>query len=257
MKFITHFFIFIILFSPLVLFAQTPQYNPLVGLPGVEGKPLSASSDFNTFINALYAIASAIAALLAVIKVIIAGVKWMLTDIVTSKEEAKKDIKGALLGLLIVLSAVLILTVINPNLVKEDLNKTVMGEKYVPLANTTTNTPATLNPSLVSNYPGANPSTGISNDASAEQRRAFIEDCRSNTLNGQEVISAESNDIRCFSVPNNHVIIYAKLCDPQTPATACMTRSNSESLACVKDSGIYRAHDPTPEGVIMYSCIKP
>lgn len=133
MKFFTHFFIFVILLSPAILFAaDTPTYNPLVGLPGFDDEILGAETNFNDYINALYAIAIAIAALLAVIKVIIAGVKWMLTDIVTSKEEAKKDIKGALLGLIIVLSAVLILTVINPNLVSVDLNKTVIGDEYVP-----------------------------------------------------------------------------------------------------------------------------
>jgi len=49
-------------------------------------------------------------------------VKWMLTDLISGKEEAKKDIQGALTGLLIVISAVLILTVINPNLVGIDLD---------------------------------------------------------------------------------------------------------------------------------------
>ena len=40
----------------------------------------------------------------------------MLSDIVTSKENAKKEIQGALLGLLVILSAVLILDTINPEL---------------------------------------------------------------------------------------------------------------------------------------------
>ena len=42
----------------------------------------------------------------------------MLTDIVTSKSEAKKDIQGALTGLLLILGAVVILNVINPNLTR-------------------------------------------------------------------------------------------------------------------------------------------
>ena len=45
----------------------------------------------------------------------------MLTDVVTSKEDAKKDIQAALTGLLIIISAVVILTTINPNLVKFNL----------------------------------------------------------------------------------------------------------------------------------------
>jgi hypothetical protein len=53
---------------------------------------------------------------LAVLKITIAGVKYMLSDVVTSKESAKKDIQGALFGLLIVLAAVIILNTINPSL---------------------------------------------------------------------------------------------------------------------------------------------
>jgi hypothetical protein len=40
----------------------------------------------------------------------------MLTDVVTTKESAKKDIKGALVGLLIIVAAGFILNIINPNL---------------------------------------------------------------------------------------------------------------------------------------------
>ena len=98
---------------PAVSFAQ---FSPLVGIPGVD-----PNADFNTYINVLYALSISIAALLAVIKIIIAGIKYMLSDVVTSKAEAKSDIQGALIGLLIVISAVLILTVINPQLVQTSL----------------------------------------------------------------------------------------------------------------------------------------
>ena len=102
---------------PLVVSAQ---YTPLLNnLPGGLGDP---SADFNAYINALYVLSISIAALLAVIKIIIAGVKWMTTDIVTTKGEAKEDIRSALIGLLIVLSAVVILTIINPQLVNVDLD---------------------------------------------------------------------------------------------------------------------------------------
>lgn len=103
------------LHAPLVAFAKG-VYTPLVGIPGV-----SPTSDFNTYINALYLLSISVAALLAVIKIVIAGVKWMMTDVVTSKGEAKKDIQGALIGLLIVLAAVLILNVINPKLTNVNL----------------------------------------------------------------------------------------------------------------------------------------
>lgn len=92
-------------------------FTPLVGIPGLDGNV----DDFGAYINALYVLSISLAALLAVIKIIIAGVKWMLTDVVTTKQDAKNDIQGALVGLLIVISAVLVLQFINPALVKTDL----------------------------------------------------------------------------------------------------------------------------------------
>jgi hypothetical protein len=93
---------------PTAVFAQ----NYLVGIPGVD----QGGGDFDAYIQAVYVMFISIAALLAVVKIIIAGLKYMFTDIVTQKGDAKKDIQGAVFGLLVVLSAVLILTVINPEL---------------------------------------------------------------------------------------------------------------------------------------------
>lgn len=89
----------------------------LVGIPGIDDPDLN----FGQYINALYALSISIAALLAVIKIIVAGVKYMLSDIVTTKQEAKKDIWGALIGLLVVVSAVLILFTINPQLTETSI----------------------------------------------------------------------------------------------------------------------------------------
>ena len=86
-KFIPTLIMFLI---PLVSFAQDVGYKTLVGLPGLKSSA-TGEVDFDTFINSLYAMSIGIAALLAVIKIIIAGVKYMLTDIITSKEEAKKE----------------------------------------------------------------------------------------------------------------------------------------------------------------------
>jgi hypothetical protein len=92
-------------------------YQPLVGIPGVD----NAASNFDQYINQLYFISISIAALLAVIKIIIGGVKWMLTDVVTQKSDAKNDIRSALLGLLLIIAAVLILGTINPQLTNLDV----------------------------------------------------------------------------------------------------------------------------------------
>jgi hypothetical protein len=124
-NFFSHLLLAFILLLPLVSFAQ---FQPLVGIPGVT----DPNANFNTYINALYALSISIAGLLAVIKIIIAGVKYMLSDVVTSKQEAKSDIQGALIGLLIVVSAVLILTVINPQLTRSSLFLTPIDRPATP-----------------------------------------------------------------------------------------------------------------------------
>ena len=91
-----------------------PKFTPLVGIPFIDTAP--SDMKLADYVNALYLASISIAAFMAVVKIIFAGVKYMLSDVVTTKEDAKKDIRGALIGLLIVVGAVLILNTINPKL---------------------------------------------------------------------------------------------------------------------------------------------
>lgn len=124
-------FVFILFCAPAVVFGQA-AYKPLVGVPGIG----DGDSDFGKYINALYALSISVAALMAVIKIIIAGVKYMLSDVVTSKSEAISDIRGSVIGLIIVISAVLILTEINPQLAATEI--------FVDPVTTTANTPGVV-----------------------------------------------------------------------------------------------------------------
>ena len=97
------------------------EFKALVGIPGID--TYTGKGSLNLYINALYRLSISIAALLAVIKIVAAGAKYMLSDIITHKEDAKKDIQGALIGLLIVIGAIIILNTVNSDLTK--LNLTV------------------------------------------------------------------------------------------------------------------------------------
>lgn len=104
-------YIFVLLITtPSVLLAQIS--TPLLQFPQ------GGTTSFDSYINWLYVFSISIAALLAVVKIIIAGFKYVLSDVVSSKGQAKDDIKGALLGLLLILGAYIILNTINPNLVR-------------------------------------------------------------------------------------------------------------------------------------------
>lgn len=112
-------FLTIALSLPTFVFAQVTYDvtydNALVSIPGYDSS--SGSAGLNDFVNIIYGLAISLAALLAVVKIVIAGLKWMLSDIVTDKADAKKDIQGALIGLIIIISAVLIIYTINPTII--------------------------------------------------------------------------------------------------------------------------------------------
>lgn len=103
------FFILTILI-PFSVFGQ--EFVPLVGIPGIKEN----EQDIGPYINALFTLAIAAAAILAVIKIILAGVKYMFSEVVGDKSQAKKDILGAILGLLLILGSITVLNEINPSL---------------------------------------------------------------------------------------------------------------------------------------------
>jgi len=99
--------------------AQT-TFRSIVDIPGISDDA-EVTNNFGLYINALYIFAITVGAMLAVLKLVAAGVKYMFSDIVTNKEAAKSDIKGALLGLLIVIGAVVVLNTVNTDLTRVDL----------------------------------------------------------------------------------------------------------------------------------------
>ena len=89
-------------------------FVPLTNLPGLPDD--TGKRTLADYINVLFRLSIGIGALIAVIKITFAGIKYMGTDSFSSKEEAKKDITSALLGLLIMLSTVVILQLIYPDI---------------------------------------------------------------------------------------------------------------------------------------------
>jgi hypothetical protein len=101
-----------------VVFAEEQTYIPLVKLPGFGAaeQPLSIGD----FINTTYRIIVVLGAIVGVIKIAIAGVKYSMSDVITDKSEAKKDILGVLLGLAILLLPFVVLNTIYPGLLNLD-----------------------------------------------------------------------------------------------------------------------------------------
>lgn len=93
-------------------------YTPLEALPGVSDWDGTLSG----YLNRMFSLFIGICAVLAVLMIVISGFQYMTSgDSESARKEAKSRITGALLGLLIALSSVLILQTINPDLLDFDL----------------------------------------------------------------------------------------------------------------------------------------
>ena len=195
---------------PSVVFGQN-VYKPLISIPGI-----TDSSDFGQYINALYSLSISIAALMAVIKIIIAGVKYMLSDVVTNKSEAINDIRSSVVGLIIVISAVLILTEINPKLVETEVILTPVKSAA--------NTPGVA-------VAGAN-ETGNGYTSAPLTDKAFEASCESKA--GSEYRVADGRQV-CFEPLN----------PAQKSFVAAFSRENSDSA--VLEKRFQTAHFPMQE----------
>lgn len=146
---------------PLAVYGQERKvYSPLVDIPG------NGPQSFEQYINFLYGASISIAALLAVVKIIIAGAKYMVSDLISGKESAKSDIQGAILGLLLILGAVIILEFINPQLVKRNIQFQDLPKR----PEVTAGASASVSP-VVTNAMAIlmNPSCGVSTDRSTPE----------------------------------------------------------------------------------------
>lgn len=111
-----------VLIVPAVTHAQDP--NAFVTL--VPQLPLlGTQTSVPELLNALFGITVAVAAMLAVIMFVVGGFQYMASEALNSKGEAKSRMQQAILGLLIVLTAVLVLNTINPDITMLNIFRSV------------------------------------------------------------------------------------------------------------------------------------
>jgi hypothetical protein len=98
-------------------------FKPLTQLPGIQQ---AASSDtLPQFLNQVYKICIGLGAGLAVVMIMYAGFQIMTSQgSVSSNEKAKTRIREALFGLLLILAPTILFTIINPDILKLNLNVT-------------------------------------------------------------------------------------------------------------------------------------
>lgn len=115
-----------------VSFFLLPLLTPVVALAQQEVSRLTAipfvnESSIGGVVEGLFYLAIVVAGMLAVVKLVIAGAKYMMNDVVTTKQSALGDIKGALIGLLLVLGTVVVLETINTDITNANLDMPSLG----------------------------------------------------------------------------------------------------------------------------------
>ena len=121
-KYIIRILIFIAIigiFSP--VFAAT-EYILLEQLPtmGETFNPEQTGA-FGVYLNAIIKTVIGISAVLAVVMIVMGGIEYMGSELISSKESGKEKIQNALLGLLIAMGAWALLFTINPDLINSDV----------------------------------------------------------------------------------------------------------------------------------------
>ena len=101
--------------------AQT-DYQLLAPLPGYVKTTAGNRTTASAYISGIFTLLIAVAGGLAVIMIIWGGIKYMSTDAIGGKSEAKDTIQNAIWGLLLALGAYIILNTINTRLTDFNLN---------------------------------------------------------------------------------------------------------------------------------------
>lgn len=179
------------------------NYQLLEKIPGTSG----LGSDLPGYVSAIYKIALIVVTLSAVLMLSVGGFMYLTSAGNTSSiSSAKTVITDALIGLVIALSAWLVLYIINPDLVKVSLSTLppVSGETYATTPPVGTGTPGTCG--------GLNPQSGI-NCGDASQKLSDVLAC----MKGKGITASVSSvgDSQGFSTCK------AKTCTCPSGKTTC------------------------------------
>ncbi len=103
------------LLAPALAFADTTTFVPLSNIPIAGLNSSGGSPNLTSFLQGVYTICIAIAVVLTVLQLVRAGITYMTAaGSIGSTEQAKHLISSSLLGLILVLSPYLVLSLINP-----------------------------------------------------------------------------------------------------------------------------------------------
>jgi cell wall-associated NlpC family hydrolase len=93
----------------------------------------ATTSNLGTYLNVMIRIFIGLCAVLSVVMIVMGGIEYMTSELVSSKEAGKERIRGAIFGLLLALGAYALLFTINPDILNTDLSSLANVTVDVPL----------------------------------------------------------------------------------------------------------------------------
>ena len=96
-------------------------------------KASQTQNAIGTYLNVMLRIFIGLCAVLAMIMIVMGGLEYMTSELISSKESGKQKITGAVLGLLLALGSWALLYTINPKLINSDLSSITDQEVKVSL----------------------------------------------------------------------------------------------------------------------------
>lgn len=137
--------ILLFLALPLSVLAQGTEFVALTNIPAITevGNAITTPEGLSIFLNNIYKLCIGVAAVVAVLQIMRAGIMYMGGDSVTEKKEAKNLIALSIGGLILVLSPVVVFSIINPEILSLKIgnidklkpeSSTSAGGRVVPAA---------------------------------------------------------------------------------------------------------------------------
>jgi hypothetical protein len=166
------FVITMILLPTMLVLAE--DYTLLAPLPGLETVP--ENNALGVYIPFVFKLLIGLSAAAAVLMIVYGGIQYMTTDAIMKKEEGKKQIQNAVFGLVLVISAWLILNTINPGLLKFDLNIESITTKSGPEGHWPSSPNWFSNGKITTSCPGCATSGGLTYNISPANLAKF--DCQ-------------------------------------------------------------------------------
>lgn len=166
-------------------------YTPLATLPGLDTKINTTDKcAFGKYLNIMINLIIGLIAIGAMVMIVIGGLEYMTSELISSKDEGRKRIQNAILGLVIALGSYLLLNTINPDLLNVCLDK--LPQATIEIDNEPESSPWTGVANLTS--PTGNCTQGYTNVAASQGGQpSTINVCKSISSNLTNMITAAKN----------------------------------------------------------------